>query len=187
MSPSPRDGLRGSRTEKQNLAAISTYTGCSEFAAAQTLLTLVRLPGYWARDLPVCRGQNNFEEIEYTYCRDEISAFEAVKVGLHDWYVEDSSKMWATGYDFPAVRAGKIIREEFPIHHPAAMTGWVMDLRRSKFQDIRVRQVPAWYLTHERFARWNRFGHPATLTQRSIGSPDVWWWHAEKARNTDEG
>ena len=96
---------------------------------------------YWAKDLPVNRGTNNFAEIRYDYFRDATVLFEAFKGDRIDWRRENFIRNWMTAYDFPAVRDGRIVREEFPIRNLGIMQGMVFNLRREKFRDIRVRRA----------------------------------------------
>jgi microcin C transport system substrate-binding protein len=104
-------------------------------------IVLKRVADYWGKDLPVNVGQNNFDEIEYVFFRDANVAFEAFKGGQYDWRTESSSKMWATGYDFPAVQTGKVVKEEITLRQVNGMQSWAMNIRRPKFQDVRVRQA----------------------------------------------
>jgi microcin C transport system substrate-binding protein len=106
-----------------------------------TSIRMKRVADYWGKDLPVNIGQNNFDEIEYVYFRDANVAFEAFKGDQYDWRTESSSKMWATGYDFPAVKNGKVILEKIKLKQVEGMQGWALNLRRNKFQDARVRQA----------------------------------------------
>ena len=100
-----------------------------------------RNPDYWGRDLPVNRGRYNFEEIRVDYFRDASSLFEAFKSGLVDIRDELSPNLWAEGYDFPALRAGKVVTEALPIATPAGMSALVFNTRRPQFADPRVRQA----------------------------------------------
>lgn len=104
-------------------------------------LTLERDGSYWARDLPVRRGLYNFDKIEIEYFRDSNSMFEAFEAGLLDFRVETSAVRWLTGYDFPAVREGKIVKEALTEGGPKGMDGFVFNLRRPMFGDIRVREA----------------------------------------------
>eukprot|EP01030_Chromulinospumella_sphaerica_P035091 gene35091-biopygen30047 len=72
-----------------------------------TSFRMKRVADYWGKNLPVNVGQNNFDEIEYIYFRDANVAFEAFKGDQYDWRTESSAKMWATGYDFPAITDGR--------------------------------------------------------------------------------
>ena len=100
-----------------------------------------RVPDYWAKDLPVNVGQNNFERIRYEYFRDRQVAFEAFKAGAFTFREEFTSRTWATGYDFPALNEGRVKRETLPDETPSGMQGWFFNLRRDKFKDPRVREA----------------------------------------------
>jgi peptide/nickel transport system substrate-binding protein len=104
-------------------------------------VTLKRNPAYWGRVRAVNRGQWNFDEIRYDFYRDGASLFEAFKRGLYDVRVETDPARWETGYDIPAVREKRIVKEAFPIGEPAGMSGFVFNTRRPLFADIRVRRA----------------------------------------------
>jgi microcin C transport system substrate-binding protein len=100
-----------------------------------------RVPDYWAKDLPVNVGQNNFDHIRYEYFRDRTVAFEAFKNGTLNFHEESTSRIWATGYDFPAHREGRVKREEIPNTLPAPIQGWYFNTRREMFKDPRIREA----------------------------------------------
>lgn len=100
-----------------------------------------RVPDYWAKDLPVNVGQNNFDELRWEYFRDDIAELEAFKGDQFDWRVEATAKNWATQYDFPAVRDGRIKLEMFPERGSGVMVGFIPNQRRDRFADPRVRQA----------------------------------------------
>jgi microcin C transport system substrate-binding protein len=100
-----------------------------------------RVPGYWAKDLPVNLGSNHLQELRFDYFRDPNVAFQAFKVGVLDWRAENAAKNWATGYDFPAVLEGRVVREEFAIRNVGVMQAFALNLRRAKFSDRRVRRA----------------------------------------------
>jgi microcin C transport system substrate-binding protein len=100
-----------------------------------------RVADYWGKDLPVNRGQWNYDEIRFDYYRDETVAFESFKAGNLDYWQESSAKNWATAYDLGAVRDGFIRRQEVAIKRTQPMQCFVLNLRRSQFQDRRVRQA----------------------------------------------
>jgi peptide/nickel transport system substrate-binding protein len=104
-------------------------------------ITYRRNPAYWAADLPANRGTYNFDEIRYDYYRDANSLFEAFKAGLYDFRLETDPTRWLTGYDIPAVRDGRIVREELPNRLPKGMAGFIFNTRRPMFGDIRVREA----------------------------------------------
>ncbi len=101
-----------------------------------------RVKDYWAADLPVNVGQNNFDTVRYEYFGDRQVSFEAFKAGKIDFFTENSAKSWATAYDFPAATSGKVVkRGDIHLKNPQPMQAFVMNTRRSKFADPRVRQA----------------------------------------------
>ena len=100
-----------------------------------------RRDDYWAKDLPVNVGQNNFDVITVEYFADYTAAFEAFKGGAYGFREEFLSKLWATAYDFPAIKKGWVIKEELPDGNPAGTQGFWFNLRREKLQDPLVRQA----------------------------------------------
>ena len=109
---------------------------------AGRFVVLERVKDYWAADLPVNVGQNNVDEIRYDYYRDQDVAFEAFKAGQIDYFSESSAKNWATRYDFPALKAGKVIkRGDIVLQNPRPMQSLVFNMRRPKFADARVREA----------------------------------------------
>ena len=104
-------------------------------------VVLERVKDYWAKDLPVMRGQYNFDEIRFDSYRDDVPAFEAFKAGAISIVQENSSKKWATEYIFPAVRDGRVKELEVPTATVAYTQAFVFNLRRPKFADRAVRQA----------------------------------------------
>ena len=104
-------------------------------------ITFERVRDYWAAGLPVNVGQHNLDELRYDYFRDRQVAFEAFKAGTFTYREEFTARIWATGYDFPAVRDGRVRREEVPDGTPSGMQGWFFNLRRPKFADPRIREA----------------------------------------------
>ena len=100
-----------------------------------------RVDNYWGRDLPVNRGRHNIAQLVYDYYRDQTVALEAFKAGNLDFRIESSARNWATAYDFPAREEGFVKRLEVPDGQPAGMQAYVLNLRRDKFQDVRVREA----------------------------------------------
>jgi microcin C transport system substrate-binding protein len=100
-----------------------------------------KVADYWGKDLNVSVGAHNFQEIHVEYFRDSTVALEGFKGDQVDWRGENSAKNWATAYDFPAVRDGRVIREEFPIRNRGIMQAFAFNIRRDKFSDPRVRRA----------------------------------------------
>lgn len=104
-------------------------------------ITYERLPDWWGRDLPINRGRWNFDRVRYDYYRDRGVLLEAFKAGAYDFRLEVTAKDWATAYDVPAVRDGRIVREEIKTEDPRGMQGFVLNTRRPLLQDRRVREA----------------------------------------------
>ncbi len=100
-----------------------------------------RNPDYWAKDLPVNRGRWNFDKIRFEYFRDRTAGMEAFKAGTYDFREEFTSKVWATEYDFPAIRAGRVIKEVLPDETPSGTQGFFLNTRRDHLKDPRVRKA----------------------------------------------
>ena len=104
-------------------------------------ITYKRNPDYWGNDLPFNKGRGNFDTIRVEYFADSNAAFEGFKSGAYTFRQENSSKSWATAYDFPALDEGHVIKTLLPDGGMATGQSYVMNLRRDKFDDIRVRQA----------------------------------------------
>ncbi len=98
---------------------------------------------YWGNDLPINIGRNNFDAIRIEYYGDSLAAFEGFTAGNYTFRQESSSQAWANNYDFPALERGTVIREQFPDGTIASGQSFVINLRREKFQDVRVREAIA--------------------------------------------
>lgn len=102
--------------------------------------TLRRNPNAWSRDLPTTRGFHNLDEIRVDFYRDANALFEAFKVGLVDYRLESDAGRWQEGYDFPAMREGRTMREALTFRAPRGMSGFVFNTRRPLFQQEAVRR-----------------------------------------------
>lgn len=143
-------------------------------------VSYVRDPNYWGRDLMVNRGRYNFDMIKFVYYQSDEIAFEGFKSGQYRFRPENKASNWATGYNFPAVKAGLIHKETISSENPVPMLGLVMNMRRPLFQDIRVRQaLTAAYdfewmnktLFHGQYERLQSFFHGSELA--ATGTPSV--------------
>jgi peptide/nickel transport system substrate-binding protein len=110
-------------------------------AQAGSRLLLKRDPDYWGADVPSQRGLYNFDEIDIQYFRDGNSLFEAFKAGLIDYRDETSTTRWSTGYDFPTLREGRVVREALKNDNPKGLNGFVFNTRRPLFKDARLREA----------------------------------------------
>ena len=97
---------------------------------------------YWGANLPVNLGQNNFDRLRFEYYRERQVAFEAFKAGAINYHEEYTSRFWATSYDFPAVRDGRVKKETLHDRRARrARKGWYLNTRRDQFKDPRVREA----------------------------------------------
>jgi microcin C transport system substrate-binding protein len=108
-----------------------------------------RDPNYWGSDVPSRAGMYNFGRIVYRFYKDDVARLEAFKAGEFDLVVEYSAKNWARSYIGPKFKSGEIIKRELPHSNGAGMQGFVMNLRRGQFADIRVRKALGLALDYE--------------------------------------
>ncbi len=126
-------------------------------------ITYRRNPDYWGKDLPVNRGRFNFDEIRFDYFRESSVMFEAFKTGQLNFWPENDPRRWANGYDFQAVKDGRVVKRTFNIGLPAGMTALVFNSRRDVFADPRVRQALILLFDFE----WTNRTHYAGLFRRT--------------------
>ena len=100
-----------------------------------------RVKDWWGVDLPVARGQNNFDVVRYEYYRDRDVAFEGFTGKSYLFREEFTSRVWATRYDFPAIHDGRVKRDVIPDDTPSGAQGWFFNTRREKFKDRRLREA----------------------------------------------
>jgi microcin C transport system substrate-binding protein len=100
-----------------------------------------RVKDWWGADLPVSRGQNNFDIVRFEYYRDREVGFEGFSAQNYLFREEFTARFWATRYDFPAVKDGRVKRDEIPDDTPSGAQGWFINTRRPKFADRRVREA----------------------------------------------
>ncbi|MBC2834660.1 extracellular solute-binding protein [Paragemmobacter straminiformis] len=138
-------------------------------------------PDYWGKDLPINRGRNNFDRIRVEYYGDYQAAFEGFKAGNYTFRNEASSITWATGYDFPAVASGQVIKTELPSGAKASGQAFLFNLRKEKFQDPRVREALGMMFNFEwsnqtlfyaLYARINSVWENTDMAATGVPSPD---------------
>jgi len=119
-----------------------------------------RVEDYWGAGRPHGIGQNNFDEIRYEFFRDTTVQFEAFKGGQLDWWIENTARRWATGYDIPAVAEGRIVKELFenPYRDSGILFGFVPNLRQERFRDPLVRRALNYAFDFEELNRTIFFG-----------------------------
>lgn len=104
-------------------------------------ITYVRDPNYWGAELPVRKGQFNFDRVTFKIYLDETSRFEGLKAGEYDFMREFISRNWARQYTGKVFASGEVLKRAFPNGNPGDYQGWVFNLRNDKFKDVRVRQA----------------------------------------------
>ena len=130
-----------------------------------------RMADYWGKDLPVNVGRHNFD-IRYEYFRDDTVAAEAFKSGVYDYRVENSSKSWATAYEFAALRKGLVKKEEIPHGRSTNLQGFAFNTRRPPFDNRKVREALAYAFDFERSNRMLFHGQYAR-TRSYFGIPEL--------------
>lgn len=115
-------------------------------------------PDYWGTNVPTRKGTFNFSRINYRFYKDDVARLEAFKAGEFDLVVEYSAKNWARSYKGPKFTSGEIIKRELTHSNGAGMQGFVMNLRRPQFQDVRVRRALDLALDYEWMNRQLFFG-----------------------------
>ena len=142
-------------------------------------ITYKRNPDYWGKDLPLNKGRANFDTIRVEYFADSNAAFEGFKSGAYTFRQENSSKSWATAYDFPALDEGHVIKTLLPDGGMATGQSYVMNLRREKFDNIRLRQAIGLLFNFEwsneslfygQYARINSFWENSELAAEGMPS-----------------
>lgn len=104
-------------------------------------ITYKRDEHYWGKDLPVRVGQNNFDRIVYKLYSDDVARLEAFKAGEYDALVEYVARNWVRRDIGKKFDSGELIKHEFPQHNGTGMQGYVINMRKPLFQDVRVRQA----------------------------------------------
>lgn len=109
--------------------------------SAGNFIEYEKVADYWGKDLAVNRGLNHFQTIRVEFYRDRQAGFEAFKKGDILFRQEFTARTWATEYDFPAIRDGRVAKGEFPGEKRPSMQAWAVNQRRERFRDPRVREA----------------------------------------------
>lgn len=144
-------------------------------------ITYERIPTYWAKDLPVNKGQYNFDEIIFEYYGDQTIALEAFKAGEYDFIVENTAKNWATAYTGDKFDNGTIIKEEVEHEQPVGMQSFIFNTRRDIFKDPKVREALSYAFDFEwtnkqlffgQYKRTNSYFENSELASSGLPSED---------------
>ena len=140
-----------------------------------------RVEDYWGANLPIRKGRFNFDRIRYDFVRDETIALEAFKAGEYDYRVERTAKQWATQYNFPAVREGKVVARAMPHQRSVGMSCLVFNTRLEKFSNPKIREAIAYGLDFEwsnenlfymQYHRTRSFYENSDLAATGLPSPE---------------
>lgn len=136
-------------------------------------ITYERAPDYWAKDEGFAVGQNNFDTIRYEFFADTTAEFEAFKGDTFDWWDENLALRWQQGYDFPAVKDGRVIKETFenPYRSSGIMVGFVPNLRLPLFQDPALREAINAAFDFEELDKLRFFGQYERINSYFYGTP----------------
>jgi microcin C transport system substrate-binding protein len=140
-----------------------------DFVAGRTVV-YERVKDYWAKDLGVSIGRDNFDELRFEYFRDGTVALEAFKADQIDWRTENIAKNWATAYDFPAVRDKRVLLEEFPLRSRGIMQAVAFNTRHEKFKDPRLRLAFNYAYDFEEMNKQIFFGQYKRITSYFEGT-----------------
>jgi microcin C transport system substrate-binding protein len=126
-------------------STLETPLGCGAYRVgrfeAGRYIEYQRVKDWWGADLPVNRGQNNFDIVRFEYYRDRDVGFEGFTAKNYLFREEFTSRTWKTRYDFPAIRDGRVKSETLPDDTPSGAQGWFINTRRAKFADPRLREA----------------------------------------------
>ncbi|HUG61833.1 MAG TPA: extracellular solute-binding protein [Methylomirabilota bacterium] len=142
---------------------------------AGRIIVYERNPDYWGANLPARIGTSNFDRVQFEYYRDRTVEFEAFKADKIDYWNENEAKRWATGYDFPAARDGRVVQELVEqAQVSGVMVGFIPNLRREKFQDPRVRKALNHAFDFEELNRSLFYGQYERIDSFFYGIPLRW-------------
>jgi microcin C transport system substrate-binding protein len=170
------------RTREFDAATLESPLGSGPYKVARfeqgRFIAFERVRDYWGAGVAPNAGHNNFDEVRFEYFRDRQVALEAFKAGAYTFRQEFTARDWATGYDFPALREGKVRRETLPDETPSGTQGWFFNTRRDKFKDRRVREAIAlafdfeWTNTNLMFSAYRRTAsYFENSDMRAVGPP----------------
>ena len=141
----------------------------------------VRNPNWWGKDMALFKGMNNFDRLVYDYYKDTDVAHEAFLAGSFDVKLENNAKIWATGYGIPAVKNGKLIKEEIENSRPSGMQSFAYNIRRPVFRDRLVREALAYAFDFEwsnkqfafgTYTRTNSYFENSELASSGLPTPE---------------
>jgi microcin C transport system substrate-binding protein len=143
--------------------------------------TMERVPDYWGKDVPINIGTSNYDQVRVTYFQDPEIQMEAFKAGTLDLRAENSAKRWATGYEFPAVKDGRVVKEKIDHKNPAGIQGFIFNIRKPMFADRKVREALGYAFDFEwsnkalffgQYVRTRSFFQNSEMEAKGLPSPE---------------
>jgi len=145
-------------------------SGPYKIAAVGRDVTYARDPNYWAKDLPVRRGMNNFDRITFKIYLDQTTQTEAFKAGEFDYIRSFIAREWARVYTGKKFDSGELVKAELPMKNVGNFQAYWINIRRDKFKDVRVRQALALAMDFEWMNRRLMYGAYKRCTSWFNGS-----------------
>jgi microcin C transport system substrate-binding protein len=173
------EGKDASGTQRDvGASTLEPPMGSGPYAIDQVIpgrsISYKRVPDFWGKDLNTYIGTNNFDAVRYEYFRDLSVEFEAFKADQFDYWYENEAKRWNTAYDFPAIQAGKVKKDTVTLEQVSGvMVGFVPNLRRPIFQDVRVRKALNLVFNFEELNRTIFFGQYQRINSFYFGLPSM--------------
>jgi len=127
-------------------------------------ITYVRDPQYWARELNVKRGSDNFDRITVKIYKDNTARLEALKAGEFDLMRFYSAGDWARRVNGKRFDSGELVKREFKHQLPSGFQSFFLNTRRKPLDDIRVRQALGMALDFEWMNRQLFYGSYQRVT-----------------------
>jgi microcin C transport system substrate-binding protein len=172
-------------THKFDAATLTVPLGSGPYEIAAVdagkSITYKRVHNWWGENLPINKGQYNFDTIKYLYFRDSTIAFEAFKTGTYDLRIENESKNWAQGYNLSSVKQNRLIKKAISHHINQGMQAFIFNTRRNIFKNKEVRQALSLLFDFEWtnknlfygfYKRTNSFFENSILAQRDLPSKE---------------
>ena len=140
-----------------------------------------RDPNYWGWHVPVKIGVDNYDTMRFDYYKDPNVAHIAFLAGAFDYNMESSAKVWATGYDTPAAKDGRLVKDVIPNHNPSGMQCFAYNIRRDIFKDRKVREALGYAFDFEwsnktlfygQYTRTKSYFDNSELASGGLPSPD---------------
>ena len=155
-------GLEGGKPKRFDAVVMDIPIGSGPYRVGPVRfgkdITYVRDPAYWAKDLNVRRGMGNFDRITVKIYKDNTAKLEALKAGEFDLMRFFSAGDWARRVNGKKFDSGELIKGEFKHRLPSGFQSYVINTRRDKFKDVRVREALGLAIDYEWMNRQMFYG-----------------------------